>query len=155
MSIYVVNALTLGVSTYAGHVRLAFAQIGDTTVSVSATTLDQENTGDDDDSLPIVAKVKTGDLDFNSRRPSAAVRAYLQAESADEMAMEVGTIVRGQAVDVRYPAYFRTVDDEQESRVKLAPGLRGRRWSFQVENVDGEAFDLRGLTVYQQTQKFR
>jgi len=107
-----------------------------------------ELTGGTDDGVPIEALLRTGDLTFSSSSHKRIDRAYLYLTSTDAVLLKAISTHRGQRNEAWYRVNYRDgADDGQTRRVRLGKGLRGTTWAFELTNVDGGAFDLRGAEV--------
>jgi len=144
---WVLNSDSLGVTQYTNFPFNSLADTPRGTFALSDTGL-YELTGDDDDGAPIEALLRTGDLTFNSSLHKRVDRAYLYLTSTDDVYLKTISTHRGQRNEAWYRVEYReSADDGQTRRVRFGKGLRGTTWAFELSNVDGGDFDVRGAEV--------
>jgi len=118
---WVLNSDSLGVTEYTNWPFNSLANTRQATFGLTDTGL-YELTGPDDDGEPIEALLRTGDLEFGTNR--------------------------GQRNETFYRVDYRmSADDGQTRRVRLGKGNRGTTWAFELTNIDGGDFDVRGAEV--------
>jgi hypothetical protein len=145
---WVINTDSLGVTQYAQFPFDALATHAGRTYGLTATGL-YELTGDDDDGEPIAAWIKTGDLTLGGTRRSSVPRAYLYVRQDGDLMLKTTTTDKGHRAVHWYRLTPSTVsgDDVATRRVRLGRGVRAVSWAFEIANVDGADFDLRGCEV--------
>lgn len=145
---WVINTDTLGVTQYAQFPFDALVTHTGTTLGLTATGL-YELTGDTDDGEPIAAWIRTGDLTLGGTRRSSVPRAYLYVRQDGDLILKTTVNDRGHRAEHWYRLTPSTADgaDAATRRVRLGRGVRGVSWAFEIANVDGADFDLRGCEV--------
>ncbi len=96
--------------------------------------------GVNDNGKNIDAVFKTADMDFDTAKHKRVPYAYLDTTDATMIKPFAETTEVGQ-----FSSNFK------ERRTRLARGARGRYWSFEVSNVNGEPLDLRSLELFTNT----
>jgi hypothetical protein len=94
--------------------------------------------GDDDDSLPIDAWVRTGVYDFNVPERKGVPYAYLAARSNGSLVLKVIA-----DEDKEYWYELEHVDDNlKTSRTKIGRGLKMAYMQFELRNLHGADFEV-------------
>ena len=145
-SAWVLNTDTLGSTSYSQFPMLAMTTHQGRTFGITETGL-YELTGETDDGESIQAVIETGDLSFALHADKSIPRAYLYLWTDGVMRLRTVSSQRGCRSEAWYNINFMSGDDEQARIVQLARGVRGTTWQFQIENVAGCDFDLRGAEV--------
>lgn len=144
---WVLNSDSLGVTEYTNWPFNSLANTRQATFGLTDTGL-YELTGDDDDGDPIQALLRTGDLEFGTSDHKRIDRAYLYLTSTDDIFFKTISTYRGQRNETFYRVDYRmSADDGQTRRVRLGKGNRGTTWAFELTNIDGGDFDVRGAEV--------
>lgn len=144
---WVLNADSLGVTEYTNFPLDSLADTPRGTFGLTSTGL-YELTGDTDDGVPIEALLRTGDLAFSTSAHKRVDRAYLYLTSTDDVYLKTISTYRGQRKEAWYRVNYRAdADDGQTRRVRLGKGLRGTTWAFELSNINGGDFDVRGAEV--------
>lgn len=145
---WVINTDTLGVTQYAQFPFDALVTHGGATLGLTATGL-YELSGDTDDGEPIAAWIRTGDLTLGGTRRSSVPRAYLYVRQDGDLILKTTTTDKGHRAEHWYRLTPSAADgaDTATRRVRLGRGVRGVSWAFEIANVDGADFDLRGCEV--------
>lgn len=144
---WVLNSDSLGITQYTNFAFNSLVQWRGRNFALSDTGL-YELTGDDDDGVPIEALLRTGDLTFGTSSHKRVDRAYLYLTSSDDVYFKTISTHRGQRNETWYRVNYREdADDGQTRRVRLGKGNRGTTWAFELTNIDGGDFDLRGAEV--------
>ena len=147
MTLYAINADTMGISQYAGVSPVALVGHNDVAYLVTSTQLN-ELVGTDDNGTDINAVVRTGDINFGTSSGKTIPKAYLYVLSSGAMLLSVDSSSFGQRTTREYSVnFYGEVTETQVSRVPLSRALVGEWWAFEVQNVAGGSFDLRGLEV--------
>jgi hypothetical protein len=99
---------------------------------------------DDDAGQPIRAAVMPPTSDYGSEKDKAISAATVAARIGTKLRLAVAT----DKGEYQYYSINRTAWDGKvaANRVKLGQGLKGRFWSWRIENVDGGDFDLESLS---------
>lgn len=144
---WVLNSDSLGVTEYTQFPFNSLADTGRGAFGLTDTGL-YELTGDDDDGTPIEAVLRTGDLTFNTSEFKRVDSAYLYLISTDDVYLKTISTHRGQRSEIWYRVNYREgADDGQTRRVRFGRGVKGTTWAFELTNVAGGDFDLRGAEV--------
>lgn len=144
---WVLNSDSLGVTEYTNWPFNSLATTRRGTFGLTDTGL-YELVGDDDDGDPIEALLRTGDLEFSTSDHKRIDRAYLYLTSTDDVYFKTISTHRGQRNEAWYRVDYREgANDGQTRRVRLGKGLRGTTWAFELTNIDGGDFDVRGAEV--------
>lgn len=140
---WTVNTESSGVTTYTDFPFNSFAMIGDryfgmTSVGVHALE------ADDDDGVPIAARLRVGLTDMGTRLLKGVTEAYIGFTSGNKLLLR--TITPNPSTGVREAAHYEM---KSVGNATLAPqrfetgrGVKAVDWDFELENVDGADFDL-------------
>jgi hypothetical protein len=103
----------------------------------------------DDDGEPIAAYIRTGDLMLGGTARCNVPRAYLYVRQEGDLFLKTLTVDRGHRAEFWYRLTPHASDgsDAATRRVRLGRGVRAVSWAFEIANVDGADFDLRGCEV--------
>jgi len=109
-----------------------------------------ELTGDTDNGVDIDAVVKSGLLDFGISAKKRVTRSYLYLSKEGRMLLTVDSVTNGQKSTNWYEVddLERDFTSPEEVRVKLHRGIKSVNRAFELRNVDGGDFDVRGWEVY-------
>jgi hypothetical protein len=144
---WVLNSDSLGVTEYTNFPFNSIADTPKATYGLTDTGL-YELTGDDDDGVPIEALLRTGDIEFGTAQHKQVDSAYLYLTSSDTVVLKTISTYRGQRNEAWYRVDYREgADDGQTRRVRFGKGAIGTTWAFELTNIDGGDFDLRGAEV--------
>lgn len=144
---WVLNSDSLGVTEYTNFPFNSLASTPRGHFGLTDTGL-YELTGDTDDGDPIEALLKTGDLTLGTTDHKRVERAYLYLTSSDDIYLKTTSTHRGQRNEAWYRVNYRSdAQDGQTRRVRFGKGLRGTTWAFELSNIDGGDFDLRGAEI--------
>jgi hypothetical protein len=143
---WVMNSDSLGVTQYGNVPFVALATHAERTLGLTETGL-YVLEGDTDDGEPIAAMLRTGDLTFGTGQRKSVPRAYLYLRQDGDMILKTISSERGRRSEFWYRVVLRDGDDPGARRVRLGRGVRAVSWAFELVNVDGADFDLRGCEV--------
>ncbi len=146
-SAWVMNAETTGTTSYSNFPFNSLFTHEGVTYGITETGW-YKLEGDDDDGTPIDAMLRTGDINFGTSRDKNVPRAYLYVLSDGNLVLKTVSSRFGSRTERPYVLALRdSTDDEGLRRVRLARGLRGTAWSFEIHNVDGSSLDFEGAEV--------
>jgi hypothetical protein len=99
--------------------------------------------GDTDNGDKIPAWVRTGLLDFDSRRAKRMESIYVGYTSDKRLVAKVVTTNEGIKVENWYTMRERQIaSDSREGRIEVGKGLTSVYWAFELHNEDGADFAL-------------
>ena len=131
---WAMNTRTGAVTEYADFVFNSFAQVGNKYLGASESGI-FELLGDDDDGVDIVARIKSGYLQFGGTQLSRLKEAYIAATGEGTMILRILTKdgeVYNYSVDTR---------DGRSTKVPMGKGQRSRYFAFELISA-GQDFDL-------------
>ena len=148
MTLYAINADTMGISQYAGVSPVALVEHLEVQYLVTATQLN-ELTGSDDNSTDIDVVVQTGYLNLDTSASKNVPICYLHILTDGGLLLTVTSSSLGSQTSREYsiPTTYNSTDDYDIRRIQLDRSRIGMWWLFQLENVDGSSFDLRGMEI--------
>lgn len=140
------NLRTRALSKFTNYPFNSFMRIGSAWYGAADTGLYRLG-GDDDDGDAINARLRLGLSDLGSRRMKRLPEVFIGAAASGDLLLKV--IVPAEADGAReahvYRCHMRGADSTRTARVKPGRGLRSVYWDFEVENVDGAAFDIESI----------
>ncbi len=142
----VINTESLGVTQYTNYLFNSLIALPKKELGLTEIGL-YELVGTTDDSSPICTMVATGDINFETNIQKAVPRAYLRIDQSGEVMLRTITSHHGQTKEHWYRVNLRAEDVDGIERVRLRREIRSEFWSFELENVDGGNFELRGAEV--------
>lgn len=99
--------------------------------------------GTDDDGEPIAAHIKTPLLDFGTALLKRVPDVYVAMATGGRVVLKVVTTgTEGQQREDIYTHTVRPGAALHGNQLKVGGGLKSTYWQWQLENVDGGAFDL-------------
>jgi hypothetical protein len=131
---WAMNTRTGAVSEYADFAFNSFAQIGNTYLGASSAGL-YELRGDDDDGADIIARIKSGFMQFGGTRLSRLKSAYIAARGEGAFVLRI--------IDGEDRQYDYAVDtrNQRSTKVHMGKGQRARYFAFELIS-EGQDFDL-------------
>ncbi len=132
---WAMNTRTGAVTEYDNYAFNSFAKVGNKYVGAAETGL-YELLGDDDDGQDIIARIKSGFMQFGSTRLSRLKAAYIAARSEGEFILKVET---GDGAIYNYAVSTRNM---RSTKVHMGKGQRARYFAFELISTDGHDFDL-------------
>jgi hypothetical protein len=131
---WAMNTRTGAVSEYADFAFNSFAQIGNTYLGASSAGL-YELRGDDDDGADIIARIKSGFMQFGGTRLSRLKSAYIAARGEGAFVLRI--------IDGEDRQYDYAVDtrNQRSTKVHMGKGQRSRYFAFELIS-EGQDFDL-------------
>lgn len=146
MPIYAMNANTLAVSEYTEIAPVDFAAPDRNLLMLEVEGL-SENVGSTDNGAEIEWSFKTGAIDLGIPTDKKVTRAYLSTRSSETLLLSATADVRGDTREIAYQVPKRTGDEVELRRVRMAQGVQGHRWTFEVQNTAGGDGEIRSLEV--------
>lgn len=131
---WVMNARNYAVTEYQNYAFNSFAKLGDTYIGASDSGL-YELAGDTDDGASIVARIKSGFMQFGGTHLSRLKGAYIAATGEGRMVLK---IITKEGDTYIYQADTR---DGRSTKVHMGKGQRSRYFAFELTSV-GQDFDL-------------
>jgi len=131
---WAMNTRTGAVTEYADFTFNSFGRAGNRYLGASADGL-YELVGDDDDGEEIVARIKSGFLQFGGTQLSRLKAAYIAARGEGEMVLK---IVEGSGKTYVYRADTRNM---RSTKVHMGKGQKSRYFAFELISK-GQDFDL-------------
>lgn len=94
--------------------------------------------GDTDTGTKIPAYVRSGLIDFGSRRDKRMESMYIGYTSDNKLVAKIITTISGKKVETWYTMRETpTAEAPIESRIEIGKGLHSVYWGFELHNVDG------------------
>jgi hypothetical protein len=104
--------------------------------------------GTTDAGASIQSAIRTGLLDFGTRRLKRIDRAYIGYTSNGALALRVvATSHLGEKIEYTYAMTQRDAASPRENRIEIGRGTRSVYWSFELINTGGDTFELFDMTV--------
>ena len=128
------NTRTAAVSEYSNYVFNSFARVGNQYLGASDTGL-YELSGDTDDGADIVARIKSGLLQFGGTHLSRLKSAYIATRGDEDFVLKIET---GDGEIFNYAVSTRSM---RSTKVHMGKGQRSRYFSFELIST-GADFDL-------------
>ena len=131
---WAMNTRTGAVTEYDNFVFNSFAQIGNVALGASSDGL-YELLGDNDEGTDIVARIRSGFMQFGGTKLSRLKAAYIAMRGEGEVLLkieEAGSKTYVYRVDTR---------DMRSTKVHMGKGQRARYFAFELVS-DGQDFDL-------------
>jgi hypothetical protein len=140
---WAVNLETGAPSLYLSMPANSFCRFKGKTYAANAAGI-YELGANDDAGQPIHAAVMPPTSDYGTEKEKVISAATVAARIGTKLRLAVAT----DKGEYRYYSINRTAWDGKvaANRVKLGQGLKGRFWSWRIENVDGGDFDLESLS---------
>jgi hypothetical protein len=140
---WTMNTASKASSRYTNYPFNSFMKLGERCYGVTDTGRYLLE-GDDDAGAPIAAKLRLGISQLNSRMVKGIDAAYLGYTAAGDLLLKVvkADSTTGAREAHVYRLYATGAGSMREGRVKVGKGLEAVYYDFQVENVDGAAFDV-------------
>lgn len=133
-STWAMNVHTGAVTEYDNYAFNSFAQIGNRYLGASETGLYELN-GDDDDGDDIIARLRSGFMQFGGTHLSRLKAAYIAARGEGDVILR---IITGDGVTYDYQASTRNM---RSTKVDMGKGQRARYFAFELITA-GQDFDL-------------
>ena len=138
----VVNVKNRAVTEYTNYGFNSFCRFRGEDIGASYNGL-YGLSGDDDNGDPIAAKTKTATADVSSGGIKKRLRDIWMVARKGLMTLKV---IADETNEFTYNA--DVVDSNiHEERVKVGRGIKGRSFSFELENVDGSDFNIDSVRV--------
>ena len=134
LTTWAVNLSHGGVTEYTNYNFNSFATMGSKYIAADADGL-YELVGDDDDGDDIVARLKSGLLQFGRSNYSSFKGIYLGVRGGGDFVLR---LVTGDGRSYTYSVEARTMET---TKVNVGKGLRARYFSFELIST-GQDFDL-------------
>lgn len=134
---WAVNVRNGAVTEYQNYAFNSFAQMGNKYLGASETGL-YELLGDDDDGDSIVARLKTGFMQFGSMHLSSIKGIYMGVRGAGEFFLKIEDGAKN------VTTYRALAKDFETTRIRTGKGLRARFFSFELIST-GQDFDLEAV----------
>lgn len=140
---WVLNTQSKGLSRYAQFPFNSFARIGGRYVGASSDGLHWLD-GETDNGAPIEARLRLGLSGLGDRRLKRVPDCFIGYTSSGQLLLKAITVDEqtGERVAAIYLLRPRAAGSKRENAFKLGRGMRAVDWDFEIENVDGAAFDL-------------
>jgi hypothetical protein len=135
---WAINTRTGAVTEYTNYDFNSFAKMGNKYLAASSDGL-YELLGDDDDGTDIISKMKTGFAQFAGSHLCHFKAIYLGVRNGGSYYLRIET------AEGTNTTYELVAEDMKTTRVQVGKGLRARYFSFELENVDGQDFDLESI----------
>ena len=145
---WVVNTDTLGVTQYTQFGFNSLVNHKGMALGLTETGL-YELVGDTDDGVAIDAVISTGELNLGNLTRKNVPRAYLYLKQDGDLFLRTSAIDSGHRREYLYKIELNSAlgDEPTTRRLALGRGLRAVSWAFELHNVDGADFDLRGAEI--------
>lgn len=131
---WVMNARNGAVTEYQNYDFTSFAQLGNRYIATSPEGL-YELLGDDDDGTSIVARIKSGYMQFGGTRLSRLSAAYIATTGEGQMVLKIIT------KDGEQYVYQTDTRDGRNTKVHMGKGQRSRYFAFELVTA-GQDFDI-------------
>ena len=131
---WVMNARNGAVTEYQNYAFNSFAKLGDTYIGAADTGV-YELVGDTDDGDDIVARIKSGFMQFGGTHLSRLSAAYIAATGEGVMVLK---IITKEGQQYTYQADTR---NGRSTKVHMGKGQRSRYFAFELTSA-GQDFDL-------------
>lgn len=148
MSVFVLNAVTFGLSEYEGWVPIGLAE-HEGSVFVAQTDGLYENVGADDDGTDIDTILTTGRLDFGAIMHFKHIhRVMATLANATDVEVTLYSVDRnGETTYGPYTMEALSVATPGHRVTRTPRGPEGQFWKVKITNVSGGAIDLRSLSL--------
>lgn len=146
---WVLNAESAGLSRYTNYPFNSFACIGGKYFGATGSGIYSLD-GDDDDGVPIQARLRLGLDALGSRLLKNVPEAFIGYTSSGTLLMRVITVddQTGKKIAALYKLAPRAAGTVRENRFKFGRGFRAVDWDFVIENVDGADFDISSVEFH-------
>lgn len=134
LTTWAMNARTGSVTEYRNYEFTSFAQIGNRYIATSPEGL-YELLGDDDAGTGIVARIKSGYMQFGGTKLSRLSTAYIAATGEGQMVLK---IITKEGTEYLYQTDTR---DGRSTKVHMGKGQRSRYFAFELVTA-GQDFDI-------------
>lgn len=134
---WAVNTQTGATTEYSNYEFNSFAQSGLKYLGASSTGLYELN-GDDDDGTDIIAKIKSGLLQFNGSRLTGFKAAYIGVRGEGDFVLK---LVTGDGKSYNYSVQAHSMTT---AKINMGKGIRARYFSFELISA-GQDFDLESI----------
>lgn len=142
VSAWAINTSNKAHSTYSNFAPNSMAVFNGKSLAAFADGI-YELTGDKDDTAYINAVVRTSLLDYGSPNVKYVPDLYLHGRDySGDLAV---TVTADETTEVSYQVPYDGQTGIRNRRVKLAKGVRGRSWQFEVRNVSGCMMELESI----------
>lgn len=131
---WAVNLSHGGVSEYTNYNFNSFAQLGNKYIAASEDGL-YELDGDDDDGTDIIARIKSGMLQFGKSNYASFKGIYIGVRGAGQYILKLET------GDGKTYTYQVTARSMETTKVNVGKGLRARYFSYELITT-GQDFDM-------------
>jgi hypothetical protein len=145
---WVMTPETKAMRSYSNWPFNSYAQLGNTILAAGAGGIYQLG-GPTDLGAVISARVRSGLLDFGTRKLKRIDRAYLGYTSSGTLCLRVcATAMTGELTEYTYQMVAHTGSAPREGRIQVGRGTRSVYWSFELCNdASGSDFELYDMTV--------
>ena len=146
---WAINAEGRGLSRYTNYPFNSFACIGGRYFGAAGDGIYSLD-GDDDDGVPIHARLRLGLDAMGTRHLKRMPEAFIGYASNGTLLMRVITVDEesGEKVAAIYRLAPRGAGAIRENRFKFGRGLKAVDWDFEIENVAGADFDIASIEFH-------
>lgn len=134
LTTWAMNARTGAVTEYQNYEFTSFAQLGNRYIATSPEGL-YELLGDDDAGTSIVARIRSGYMQFGGTKLSRLSAAYIAATGEGQMVLKIIT------KDGDEYLYQTDTRDGRSTKVHMGKGQRSRYFAFELVTA-GQDFDI-------------
>jgi hypothetical protein len=131
---WVMNTRTGGMTEYSNYAFNSFMQVGRKYVGASDTGL-YELSGDTDDGSAIIARLRSGFMQFGGTQLSRVKEAYIAARNDGDWVLQLRT---GDGTVWNYSVHNRSM---RSTKIHMGKGQRARYFAFELISA-GQDFDL-------------
>ena len=145
---YAINTETTGLTKYTNYPFNSFAKIGGKYYGAGPTGLYLLE-GPDDAGTPIAARARMAFTSLGSSASKRVSSVFLAYTSTGALRLKVLTLDAngGKRADY-YRLNAQTTGDMREGRIKIGQGLRSVYWGFEIEAIDGAAFEIDLVSIH-------
>jgi hypothetical protein len=145
---YAINTETTGLTKYTNYPFNSFAKIGGKYYGAGPTGLYLLE-GSDDAGTPISARARMAFTSLGSSASKRVSSVFLAYTSTGALRLKVLTLAAdGSKRADYYRLNAQTTGDMREGRVKIGQGLRSVYWGFEIESIDGAAFEIDLVSIH-------
>lgn len=144
--VMVTNTQTTAISNYTDYPFNSYCEVNGVYFAASDTGLHQIDTGTDDSGQPIRAGIRTGMMIFADPMQKRTFDAFTTMRSSGGLTLTIHVEEAARHAPVSISMIPRASAGLVKYRGILPKGLRGKTWQFELNNVDGSAFDFNDLS---------
>lgn len=144
--VMVTNTQTTAISNYTDYPFNSYCEVNGVYFAASDTGLHQIDTGTDDSGQPISAGIRTGMMIFADPMQKRTFDAFTTMRSSGGLTLTIHVEEAARHAPVNISMIPRASAGLVKYRGILPKGLRGKTWQFELNNVDGSAFDFNDLS---------